>query len=318
MTTSELETRWSQTLSPSNIGYRMLRISAKCIPELYIAMDVKGFRYLILQAPKSIKVGRKPIILEHLVLEAHEEENFITIGLTNSKFIDLFNDFALSVFHQIENEGDPDIYIDKFVDTFNKWADFFEDKSGQLSENELRGIFGELVILKWLLLNTKLEQNTILSGWVGPFGKPQDFNLPNVKMEVKTKSKDDVEVRISSEYQLETEESKELQLVIVDVLKNELGYTINYVINSIKESILNKNDVMQVFIKSLAKTGINLQNLHQYDYLKLQPLSALFYNCMDNDFPKIIKSNMPTGLSKLKYTLNTNIIEPFIIKEISL
>ena len=220
MDLAALEQRWQSISYSTAAPYRSLRIAADCIPELYLSLDMKGGRFLILQVPKQVKVTCPSFKMQNLSIEWHEETRFILIGLLNNRFSDLYNDLTLSMYNRIKNVSNAETYTTEFISTFHKWAEFFEEaQSNQLSETELKGLFGELVFLEWLLNNsTDLSTDEILHAWQGPFGRANDFIFSNHNVELKAKTVSEINVTISSEYQMQTETGKGLKLAIVDLL----------------------------------------------------------------------------------------------------
>lgn len=318
MTTEQLEQRWRSIVNESAAPYRSLRISPDCIPELYIALDMKGNRYLILQVPQNISFNSTNTELQNVSLQWHEETRFILIGLLSNRFIDLFNDLALSLYNRIKNVSSANNYTHEFINSFQRWAEFFEDSSSaQLSNSDIQGIFGELIVMKEYLKNAEnSEADTIVSAWQGPYNRAQDFYFSTFNLEVKTKDLDQIIVRISSEYQLQPEQGKELKLAVVDVLRHEEGLNIQILIQGIKSILSMKGADVPAFLKTLLKTGLNSKNQDLYNNLRWQPKTITFYNCTDNAFPKIISSELENSISAVKYNLSVNLLSAFITQTI--
>lgn len=320
MNVAELEQRWKSIIYTGPMPYRSLRISADCIPELFLALDIKGNRFLILQVPDKTIVQCPAIKMQNLSLEWHEQTRFILIGLLNNRFADLYNDLTLSLYNRIKNVSDPESYTSEFINSFHKWMDFFDEAgSSQLSETELKGLFGELTMLKWYLNNeTEMQPDDILNSWQGPYSRPQDFIFPGYNLEIKTKNTDELNVRISSEYQLQSETGKDLRLGIIDVQRAEDGICLQTLIDNIRVVILAKVADLSVFLKTLSKAGLGGINAEQYDSFKWKSLNAAFYDCNIEGFPKIINSQIQTGISRVEYNLNVSILNAFFIQKINL
>lgn len=316
MNTIELEERWRSITHKGVKPYRSLLISVDCIPELYLALDIKGDRFLILQVPKDTPVQCNNIKMENLRLEWHEETHFILMGLLNNRFTDLYNDLTLSLYNRIKNISQPETYTSEFINSFYKWAEFFDDTlSNLLTENDAKGLFGELTMLLWYLNNpSNTDIDEILKAWQGPYGKAQDFIFSSYNLEVKTKNVDEISIRISSEYQLQPELGKELKLSVIDVLRNKDGISLRDLVYNIRSIILAKGGDLSIFIKAITKGGLGGSNAELYNNLKWTVTSLNIYNCNDEDFPKIISSQLQTGISNVKYTLNVSILGDFIIQ----
>ena len=60
MNITNLNSKWKNVLEFQNRkGYKSLRISSECKPDLFIATDTNGYRYLLLFLPYKIDVKIK-------------------------------------------------------------------------------------------------------------------------------------------------------------------------------------------------------------------------------------------------------------------
>jgi hypothetical protein len=316
MTPEEIEIKWKSITHGGLMPYRSLRINATCIPELYLAQDIKNNRFLILQVPEHIHVNCKSVEKEYLTIEWHESTRFILIGLRDISFSDLFNDLTLSLFNKIKDTSTPETYTWEFINTFHKWSDFFDNSSSALlTEPELKGLFGELIMLRWYLNDTKeLTTDQILTAWQGPFNKAQDFIFPGYNVEVKTKETAEAYVTISSEYQLENEPGKGLLLAIVNVLRQSDGITLQTLITGIRNIILARGGDLSIFAGLIARSGLNFGNAGHYDTFIWKISSVAIHDCSGNAFPKITSGQLMTGIKQVTYRLYAKALEPFLIQ----
>jgi len=316
MTAEELEIKWKSITHGGLKAYRSLRIDAVCIPELYLALDIKSNRFLILQVPQGVQVNCKSLEKEYLTIEWHESTRFILIGLRDNSFSDLFNDLTLSLFNKIKDLSAPNTYTREFINIFHKWAEFFDkDCSALLTEPELKGLFGELVMLRRYLGHMQgLTGDQILAAWQGPFNKAQDFFFAGYNAEIKTKEADEVHVTISSEYQLENEPGKGLEFVIVNITQQSDGITIRDLISDIRSIILAKGGDLSVFARLIARAGLNFSDAGQYDAFIWKISSIAIYNCDSVAFPKITAGQLMTGIEQVRYRLYEEALAPFLIQ----
>jgi len=314
----DIEHRWNSIIFSGLKQYTLLRISSDCVPELYLAIDRNGNRFLILEVPKGLNIKCSDVELQNLSIQWHGETRLIIIGLLNKQFIDLYNDLTLSLYNHIKGINNPETYTTGFIHTFNKWRNFFNDNdNNELSEAELKGIFGELIILNWYLENKDdIETDAILDAWQGPYNSSQDFIFSDFNLEVKTKNEEEPNVRISNEFQLEPEIGKKLEIAIVNVRKINEGTSLEGLITSIKNKIIEAGGDLSIFFKALLKAGVAGKNVDKYINYKWLAQNVSFYNCNDDLFPKIISSGIATGVSRVKYNLNVSVLAPFLIKKI--
>ncbi len=319
MNVADLEQRWKSLRYTSRIPYKSLRISPECVADLFIAMDMKGHRYIILQVPSGVSVNCPGIELQNLSIEWHEETRFILIGLRNEHYIDLYNELVLSLYSKIKDVSSPSRYTNHFIESFEKWAQFFDHNFLiRLTDSQVKGILGELITLRYYLksLNTA-KTNDILVAWQGPYDRAQDFVFSSIAVEVKTKDVDQIAVRISSEFQLQPESGKDLQIAVIDVLRHQDGVNLTKIIAEVKEIIAKRGADLAIFLKTLAKVGLVGDTVSLYDSLCWKPVSITFYQCNNNTvFPRITASEIPDAISKVKYNLTVSFLEDFIIKRI--
>ena len=190
MTISELKIKWSD-LSENTVtsGFRSIRISAECISDLFIGVNKDANRCLILSVPASFDIEFKAIMKENLTIEYFKEKKLIVLHLTDNSYYDLFDDLVLSLYQRIKGIALVNEYSKEFFQTFYKWSEFFQDKRSEfLSENVIKGLFGEVLILKRLVDQANFSTiNDILNSWKGPYDKGHDFEMNTVDIEVKTK-----------------------------------------------------------------------------------------------------------------------------------
>ena len=106
--------------------------------------------------------------------------------------------------------------IQLLVHAVDQWKAFLATVRATTLRAEIRGVLGEL----WFGFSRVIESvspSTVLRAWTGPFGSPQDFNLPSGQSyEVKTVHSDTKSVRISSAEQLDPG-ARSLELAVVTV-----------------------------------------------------------------------------------------------------
>jgi hypothetical protein len=319
MTGIELKQKWSG-LSENSVtsGFRSLRITSECICELYLGVSKEGKRCLILSLPDNKHLDFKGIQKENLSIEYFREKNLIVLQLSDNDFNDLFDDLILSLYHGIKNISQVDEYSSHFIQAFFRWSEFFEDKkSDLLSEETIKGFMGELLALKLLITEpNRPEINFLLNSWTGPYDKGNDFELENKNIEVKTKSPFGIDVKISSEFQLEVSPGKGLELFVVSLLSDFIvGIHIRDLILEIKKLVQDSSGDNTILWKALSQKNITSKNVSKYDRYRFKPVNWISYNCADGNFPKLIRSNIPEEISVLKYTLRTNLLTSFIIEQ---
>lgn len=300
-----LKTKWEQVSTVPETGYVSLRIDGICIPDLFIGKNSDGNRCLILEVPPEIEIKFKQLSKENLKAYFHKQEQCIILELLDSYYFELFNELTVSLYNVLFQIKDPKESTDNFILTINKWSAFLSGKkSKDLSEEEIKGVIGELVCLdRWIREDENEQINQILEGWRGPYDETYDFEFEDRTIEVKSKSVHSSEVRISNEYQLDPLPSKNLSLCVVSLMPNQNGFDIAAIIDSIRNNILSVGGDITIFYTALAEKNLfsnSFSNYKQYRY-KI-PLIEVF-DANSRDFPALRKSDLKSGLRNLRYIL---------------
>lgn len=301
-----------------NKGYKALRISSECVPELYIAIDNDGFRCLILYLPHAIEIKLKNNDKEKLKLSFLPVEKIILVKLNDPDFIDLFNDLILSLYFKIKDLTDPDYYAKELIYSFYKWADFFGDKfKSRLSNEEIKGVFGELFVLNEFLKQTdSITVDAIIKSWKGPYNTTNDFIFDDKNIEVKTKDESKHFIKISSEYQLEKEYDKELELMVVSLKMDMIkGVSIYDLIKQAAIYIRKNLGDLSILYHTLAQIGLTMECASEYNNYRFVVTKTNLYNCGHENFPKLAVSNIPEEITKLNYNLRIATLNNFMLEE---
>jgi len=314
-----LKEKWSLLKKGSSTnGFTSLRISATCISEIFIAVSQEGHRCLILSLPERIKANINSVIKEKLSLIHYSDTNYLVLALHTDDYIDLFDDLIRSLYNAIYDIPDDKDSLKIFIQTFYKWSEFFEDeKSDRLSKDIIKGIFGELWVLKSLLEKNDFSKvNDILGSWKGPYDQGHDFILDEKDIEVKTKDISKLDIRISSEYQLENDHGKALELLVVSVEDDIVnGTSIKDIVIEIKNIVINMLGDVSILLKALRLKGLTLKNIGIYDNYRFKPVSKTVYDCDNDKFPKLIRSEMPSMINNVKYNIRLNLLKEFILRQ---
>ncbi len=319
MTNTELKQKWSG-LSDNTItsGFRSLRVTADCICELFIGVSKENKQCLILALPANKHLNFRGIQKENLNIEYFVDKNLIVLQLIDKDYYDLFDDLILSLYHGIKDIIQVDEYSNHFIEVFYRWSEFFEDKKSEsLSEDSIKGLIGELLVLKSLITDhNRAEINYILNAWKGPYDKGNDFELETKNLEVKTKTPSGIDVKISSEFQLEVSTGKGLELIVISLLSDfTVGISIGDLIFEVKKLVQEFSGENSILWKALSQKNITSKNVSQYDKYRFNPVNRITYNCSSDDFPKLTKSNIPDEINTLNYNLRTNLLTNFIIEQ---
>lgn len=187
-------------------------------------------------------------------------------------------------------------------------------KGGKESRrSDVLGLYAEMIAFKLLLCKFQNEKQ-ILSSWGRPTRHPQDFVFDETAYEVKFKGRGKDTVRVDSERQLDFEGG--LYLIIVssdtkfEIEREECDFEKLY--DKILEELSEEG-------KEIFRSKIKIGDI-QYDSgvhslgLKVSTLKTDVH-LVDDGFPRITSTDLPSGVSKVAYSLNTDSIKKHIDDE---
>ena len=316
--TDDLENIWKNFKYCGKAEFEFVRVDkGSSIPQINIGFNSKVNRCLLLELPFPYKIDFLTTIKQNLTLSYFNDTGYVVLELTDNSYFDLFNDLIISIYQRIYKLSEVEEYSNIFIQMFYKWSEFFDDKkSNKLSQDIIKGLFGELFILKTLIIDTSsLYLNDLLSSWKGPYDKGHDFVFDKKNIEVKTKDISKSNVKISSEYQLEKEFAKDLELLVLSVENNYIeGISLSKLLNEVKEEIIKKMGDFSIVLTALSQKNITTQNISEYDNYCFKAKEKIIYECND-EFPKLTKSNIHEAISGITYTLQLKQLERFIINK---
>jgi len=323
MNALQLEDQWSQLKGHKSADFITFKIDDNCKPDLNLGINSKKNRCLLLVLPKEFKINFIGETKENIKTSFNKQYNYIILELLDGYYHNLFNDLIISLYFKIYKIEALEESTAIFISTINKWAAFLaKGRNNRLTQEVIKGLFGELTVLNELLSASSISNvNETLSSWQGPYDANTDFIFDNKNIEVKTKNYDSSVVRISSEFQLDDEPGKKLELMVVSVeTDNKLGADIESIIIEIRERVLNLNGDISLLFDALAQKALFSSNLKDYDTYKFILKKHETYDCnliIENEeiFPRITKSSLPNFITKLKYNINLQELNSFIVAQ---
>lgn len=322
MNLEQLRTKWNKLENTVNNDnpWVYLVLDEVCIPNLNIAINSKNNKCILLKIDDSRKQRLKTILKENIKFGYSRTYKQFVLELLDDTFLDLFNELVISIYSKTFEEKDDKKVTSTFIATIIKWMLFFnKGTTDLLSESIIRGLFGEMIVLKDYLINKGgNRENEILEAWQGPYNSPTDFVFDNALVEVKTKKIDTTIVKISSEFQLEEIPGKELLLKVVSIEMTEKSVsTISSVFSEIKNILRTEGGDLGLFMSAMNGLGININTIKLYDHYCYTPLLIEEYNCLleldEIGFPRITKTSLPKQITKIKYDLNLSTLQDYIV-----
>lgn len=223
---------------------------------------------------------------------------------------DLFLGLCETLIGSLKEVTDPATALAVALAHLKRWKAFLSGRNARLlSPEEVRGLFGELHVLRRLYHDT-LPQAAAVDAWLGPDDSHQDFIFGDRAIEVKSLSgRERSTVRISSEDQLESTLPELFLLTqrLSDMPDADQALSLNSMVSLI-ESELSMAEAIEQFADKLA--GIGYTPLAEYDRPRFMVSGLQGYRVADG-FPRLIRSKVPTGITRVAYEIMLEAIAPF-------
>jgi hypothetical protein len=184
-----------------------------------------------------------------------------------------------------------------------RWRSLMQPQLAGLSDAQLRGLIGELLVLEKELFPV-LGPDQAIAAWTGPLGASQDFHLPNGrKIEVKAVDRQADRVQINGLDQLDGG-SDPLQLFVVRLedtgINADGAVTAPQLIARLRARLSLAPAALQTFEMLLRFVGWNdavdadsvavrLERIDRYD--------------VDEGFPRLIAATVPAAVAEATYEL---------------
>lgn len=291
-------------------GVILKRYSADMIPDCFVSMrmpeKVKSIAFRI--STKSIDISSlsdlKDITSEIIPDETDKDKSLILISLADNSLSSIFAVLCDDLFQTVSTIEQELVLIQALQNRFIQWKELFIMAKGSgLNLEKQIGLFGELYLLKKLLLQTGLLAE-ILSIWTGPEKGIRDFEKNNCAVEVKTThTHNHQKIHISSERQLDTTLLQNLFLFHLSIEKrNSDENTLNTIIEEIY-SILGQNKLFcNILKRKLISAGYFDHHQPIYQNMSFLIRDEDFYKIEDS-FPRIEEKDLLKGVGDVKYSI---------------
>lgn len=287
------------------------RIDDEHILDLHIGLDEKGRKSIELRSMfKPVKVTGTSAI--DVTQYTKPEYNTIRFSLKDDYMSGLFYKFCEDIIEQTKDlKNEKDGY--KAITTrFFQWKKMFVlSKNTFLTEPEIMGMIGEILFLREPLAD-EIGLSEALKSWSGQELTHKDFSCSDKWYEVKTISRGNTTVRISSLEQLDSDKNGELIVYSLEKMSPAYnGISLNKLILETRQMFLSADDA-DTFLAKVAMQGYEYNNY--YDEFVFEVSGLTRYKVTDQ-FPKLTHANVPKEITKANYDLALAEIMSFSTKE---
>lgn len=308
---------------PQTVGRAVRRIHSESHHNLYLAVTQPGRqRMLVLEVDaRAIELLNRQITqlpktagLTLSLNQVRGSKYELQVVLIDDGLREVFNPLVADIAVVAKEASDTAAALVSAVDRFERWKNMLRALGREgLSEESRRGLVGELVILRNVLLQ-HLPPIDAVNSWTGPTGTNQDFELPTMAIETKsTASKRLGEVRIASERQLDGTGIPELVLALValDERRGGSGESLNKIIREIR-TLLTNAAVCSQFDQLLVRAGYLSIHSDLYDEPRHTVRDIHFWRVVD-DFPRLVEADLRPGVGKCSYQISTTGLDNYLL-----
>ena len=287
------------------------RIDDEHILDLHIGLDEKGRKSIELRSMfKPVKVTGTSAI--DVTQYTKPEYNTIRFSLKDDDMSGLFYKFCEDIIEQTKDlKNEKDGY--KAITTrFFQWKKMFVlSKNTFLTEPEIMGMIGEILFLRGPLAE-EIGLSEALKSWSGQELTHKDFSCSDKWYEVKTISRGNTTVRISSLEQLDSDKNGELIVYSLEKMSPAYnGISLNKLILETRQ-MFSSADEADTFLAKVAMQGYEYNNY--YDEFVFEVSGLTRYKVTDR-FPKLTHANVPKEITKANYDLALAEIMSYSTKE---
>lgn len=313
MTMTKIEKIWSELENDKSFSHGLLirRFSGDILPDIFVSIkSPEGFRCIAASLSNTKKLNLslfsnlRDISVEIIPDDQNPNRNYLIFKLLNAEHRDIFSVLCEDLILSVAPLQSEEKILEELINRFEKWKSLFDKVSSHgLTPEEQRGLFGELFLLKKLLISFN-QTSIVLSSWVGVDKQIRDFQYNNWGIEVKTThGNNHQKIQISSERQLDARNLEHLFLFHLSMEPRlNSGETLNSMVDSIR--LLLGSDFVSInkFDNKLFEAGYFKNHRDNYSDTGYFIRNETFYK-VERDFPRIEENDIRNGVGDVKYSI---------------
>lgn len=304
---------WDDIAVPG-VDYNVRQVTGNTAVPCYWGRDRDGACLFIveLQGDHAAQY-RKSVVAVYGIevdLRGGESADRQRLVLTLEKEVDrdLFAGLCRTLAFALEHASDSASSLAIALAHIRRWKTFMSGRGEHLSAEEIRGLFAELAFLLELL-QERQSATEVVEAWLGPDRSHQDFVFGNTAVEIKSLSgAERSTVRISSEDQLESlNDALFLRIYRLSNLPGAAGArSLNAIVSEVQQR-LREAEAIEAFDRKLVSYGY--APLPDYDEPAFVISDIATYS-VDVAFPRLIRSRLPAGITKVSYEIRLETLAP--------
>ena len=285
------------------------RVDNTHILDLFIGLDEHGRKAIELRS-HFIPVRVSGTSAIDVTQYKKPEYNTIRFSLKDDEVSGLFYKFCEDITEQTRGLANEKDGYKAITNRFFQWKKMFvASRNTVLTEPAIMGLIGELLFLKDDL-SARIGLSAALRSWSGQELTYKDFSSGDEWYEVKSISRGNQSVKISSLEQLDSEHDGELVVYALEKMSSEYkGITLNKLVLDTLSKFVSQED-KDSFMAKVALQGYEYNNYYDDFVFELSNKTRYKVNA---DFPKLTPGDVPHAITKVSYDILLTEIMPFMI-----
>ncbi|MBP5955507.1 PD-(D/E)XK motif protein [Pseudomonas anatoliensis] len=309
---SDFSGKWDEI---STLGYEAgrFRVCPDHLIDLFVGFSVAREREFTFES--SITNFEAEEIPDFENLEVHLTDDrgrkSLTLRLMDRGLTDLFSIICCDLAEASSVATTESGAIRIFVVRLSRWAELLRRRrANELSFKERLGLLGELNMLVWAIEECGVDAMLAVRGWRGPEGDTNDIGLNNLRIEVKAQlSTQRQSLKISSLDQLNWD-GRNLYIAANRFSPSDQGLSLESLSADIFVKLATNRSGVMEFQRKLILAGYDSDASYAGDTYNLEKLSL--YRVTEN-FPRLVPSNVPHGVTKVSYEVSCELISDFLV-----
>jgi hypothetical protein len=308
---TSLESRW-QAIPPHPEASAFQRIDESHPLDFYLGKDASGEWLLLLVTSEQVAFSKENKAIHVFCRKRSDGKWALMFRLMKPELGRLFSLVCEDIVESSRNNPDPAHPASYVMARFGRWQRMLErGESGILDDAALRGLVGELLFLEKVAIHERGRQQAVRA-WNGPTGADRDFCFPDCEFEIKTIREGADHILISSAEQLDLT-SKPLFLSVVvleDAVPGALPevFTVVELVRRLEQILAPDTAASDLFQSRLMDAGFLIREEYSERGFILRR-TRMF--SVENGFPAIRRSTLPSGIGKVSWELYIQAILTF-------
>ena len=265
----------------------------------------------------------KEISYKHVTLRNLKKRGggvFIILTLKDEELLERFADLCSAIDREAET-SDERIGAVFLKEQLERWSSLLDRAHRKLTEEEIRGLWGELLVLEHLI--GRIGPEKAVDAWKAPKERedcgegnavPQDFSYDDVTIEVKTRYEQADSVVISSTEQLDPLPGQKLFLHVVTLLDADDGMNLSDRVEHVQNSLTTHGadqSVKNRFTDFLDLWGFDERTAEDTKEYRFACTDEAVYDATSREFPALRRSDLPPAVVKCRYRLQLSALSEF-------